>query len=58
MSKTTKSSSSRAISVTVENKFWTSLPDSENQRENSECEFISNRCVFEYLLESEFLSHT
>ena len=45
ISRTMNSSSSLVISPTVENKFWTSFPDSENHLENSEWELISNRCV-------------
>lgn len=38
---TTNPLSSSTISVTVENSFCTSFPDSENHFENSECELIS-----------------
>jgi hypothetical protein len=33
------------MSVTCENSFWTSLPDSENHFENKECELISTSFV-------------
>jgi hypothetical protein len=38
---TTKQLSSSTISVTDANNRWTSLPDSENHFEKSECELIS-----------------
>lgn len=41
ISTTTKVLSSSTISVMEAKSFWTSLPDSENHLEKSECELIS-----------------
>lgn len=41
ISTTTNPLSSSTISVTCANNRWTSLPDSENHLEKSECELIS-----------------
>lgn len=49
MSTTTKQFSSSTISVTWANSLWTSLPDSENHFEKSECELISINLPWSYL---------
>ena len=45
----TKVSSSSTISITLLKSRCTSLPDSENQRENNECELISSNRECAYL---------
>lgn len=42
---TTNVCSSSTSSITLLNNLWTSFPDSENQREKSECELISSSRV-------------
>lgn len=49
MRTTTNVSSSSTMSVTVLKRRCTSLPDSENQRENNECELISINLECGYL---------
>ena len=56
MRTTTNVSSSSTISVTVLNNRCTSLPDSENHRENSECELISISREWGYLYDKVTLS--
>lgn len=52
MSTTTKVASSSTSSVIEAKSLPTSLPDSENQRENKECELISTilECVYLYII--------
>lgn len=45
----TKVSSSSTISITLLKSRCTSFPDSENQRENKECELISSNRECAYL---------
>lgn len=52
----TKVSSSSTISITLLKSRCTSFPDSENQRENKECELISSSRECAYL-HTQIMNH-